>query len=259
MNDFITKIFRLPPVASAHGSEIDRLLFYVHALMVVLFIGWGIYFLYTLWRFHERRQAKADPEGARTHASSYLEVAVAVVEGILLIGFALPIWSRTASAGNFPDPQESTAVRIIGRQFNWVARYPGDDGVFGRADASFISGTNPLGVDPEDPSGKDDFVIEAAEIVVPVNKPVIAYITSLDVVHSFAVKSMRVTQDAIPGLSNPVWFTPTREGTYQITCAQLCGNGHASMRGLLRVVSENDYRIWKNGKTPASAVTVGYE
>lgn len=259
METFITRLFRLPPAVSEHGPAMDRLMFYVHVLMAVLFVGWSIYFFYTLWRFNERRVRRADPVGVRSHTSSYAEVGVAVVEGILLFGLALPMWSRTASAGNYPDPREATEVRVIGRQFNWLARYPGDDGLFGRADARLVTGANPLGIDPEDPLGQDDFVIEGGEMVVPVGRPVILHLTSLDVVHSFSVKAMRVTQDAIPGLSNPVWFTPTVEGTYQIICAQLCGNGHASMRGLLRVASEEDYAVWKHGRMPAAAATVGYE
>lgn len=259
MERLLTTFLRQPPVASAHGGAVDQLLFFVHALMVVLFVGWGIYFAYVLWRFRGSRTPKADPVGARTHVSSYLEVTVAVVEGVLLFAFALPMWSRIGVAENFPAPEDSTQVRVIGRQFNWVARYPGEDGMFGRADVRFVAGDNPLGLDPEDPHGKDDLVTETSEVVVPVDKPVIVYVSSLDVVHSFAVHAMRVTQDAVPGLSNPVWFTPTKVGEYTITCAQLCGNGHYSMRGTLKVLSAADYRQWQSSNSPLAADTGGYE
>lgn len=259
METTITRLFRLPPLASEHGGAIDRLLLYIHLLMIVLFIGWAAYFLYVLWRFHQRRQPKADPAGARTQTSTYLEVGVAVVEGILLFGLALPIWSRTAIASNFPKPEESTVVRIIGRQFNWMARYPGPDGVFGRASPELVAPDNPLGVDRDDPAAADDILLESSEVVVPVGKPVIAYISSLDVMHSFSVKALRVTQDAIPGISNPVWFTPIKTGTYQITCAQLCGNGHYSMRGILRVLPPDEYEQWFAQQSPRAADTSGYE
>lgn len=259
MEEFIVKLLRLPPLASEHGAGLDRLMFYMHLLMLALFVGWSIFFLYTVWRFRERKNPKADPVGVRSHASSYLEGAVALVEVVLLLGFAVPLWARSASLENFPDEKDATVVRIIGRQFNWIARYPGDDGVFAMGDPKLVSQTNPLGIDPGDANGADDITVETSEVVVPVGKPVIAHISSLDVIHSFSVKQMRVTQDAIPGLSIPIWFTPTKEGSYQITCAQLCGNGHFSMRGLLRVVSPEDFRAWMAEKSPRSADTSGYE
>jgi cytochrome c oxidase subunit 2 len=259
MQDLIVKLLHLPPVASEHGAAVDRLLFYVHVLMVALFIGWGAFFLYTLWRYRQRRQPTADAIGVRGHLSSYLEVGVAGIEALLLIGFAIPIWARGGTAGNFPKESESTVVRIIGRQFNWIARYAGGDGVFGRGDVKLVSQLNPLGIDPADAAGKDDVVVEASEVVVPVGRPVIAHISSLDVIHGFAVKPLRLSQDAIPGLSNPVWFTPTQEGTYLITCSQLCGNGHSSMRGVLRVVSPGAFADYIKGKSSRPTGPVSYE
>lgn len=259
MENFITKVLHLPPAASEHGPELDRLLFYVHLLMLVLFLGWSCFFLYTLWRYRERKQAQADYHGVRSHLSSYLEGAVAVVEAVLLVAFAIPLWARGASLPNFPPEKDSTVVRVIGRQFNWMARYPGPDGQFGKAAPAFVTAENPLGLDPADPANKDDIVVQNSEIVVPVNKPVIAHISSLDVIHSFAVMSMRVTQDAIPGLSIPVWFTPTKTGNYLITCAQLCGNGHSSMRGILRVVTPADFGAFLKSKSGNATSAVSYE
>ena len=259
MQDFILRVLYLPPVVSEHGPALDRLLFYVHLLMFALFLGWGAFFLYTIWRYRQRKHPTADPVGVRGHLSSYLEVGVAGVEALLLIGFAIPIWARGASAGNFPKESEATVVRVIGRQFNWIARYAGADGVFGKGDARFVTQQNPLGMDPDDPAGKDDLVVQTSEVTVPVGKPVIAHISSLDVIHGFSVKTLRVSQDAIPGLSNPVWFTPTQTGNYLITCSQLCGNGHSNMRGILRVVSPEDYDRFLRSQTPQAADTTGYE
>lgn len=259
METFITKLLHLPPVYSEHGQQVDTLLLYVHLLMFALFIGWSIFFLYTLWRFRIRRQPKADPAGVQGHMSSYLEAGVAAIEAFLLIGFAIPIWARGASVGNFPAEKDATVVRVIGRQFNWMARYPGPDGVFGKGDVKFVTAQNPLGIDPSDPAGKDDVVLESSEVVVPVDKPVIAHISSLDVIHSFSVKPLRITQDAIPGMSNPVWFKPTKPSTNQITCAQLCGNGHSQMRGLVKVLSRADYDAWLKEKYKVKAGPVSYE
>src|SRR5438876_820622 len=107
----------------------------------------------------------------------------------------------------------------------------------------------------DDPNAKDDVTLQTT-IVVPVNKPVVAHVTGLDVIHSFAIRAMRVCQDAIPGLSIPTWFTPTRVGEYRITCAQLCGNGHYSMWGTLKVVSQDEFDKWL-AEQSAKAKTLG--
>lgn len=250
----------LPTLATSHGMAVDRLLVFFHLLMIVLFVGWSAFFLFCLWKFRQKRNPKADYHGAQTHASTWLEIAVAVVELLLLFGLAVPFWARAVE--KFPQEKDSTVIRIIARQFNWIARYPGPDGVFGKADMRLISPVNPLGLvamDPAlkstDPEGQDDIVSPINEIVVPVDKPVIAYISSLDVVHSFKVVPFRMTQDAIPGMSIPVHFTPTKTGTYEIQCSQLCGNGHYGMRGLFRVVSPGEYQAWLKSKAPAPVKT----
>ena len=124
----MNKLLSLPILASEHGADVDKLIIYVHLLMGVLFVGWLVFFLYALWRFRTKNHPKADYVGAKTHASSYAEVAVAVVEGVLLIGFAVPLWAKSVQA--FPAEKDSTVVRVTGRQFNWITRYPGKDGVF---------------------------------------------------------------------------------------------------------------------------------
>jgi cytochrome c oxidase subunit II len=130
------------------------------------------------------------------------------------------------------------------------------DGKFGRQDMKLISSDNVFGVDPADPAGKDDVQV-LNEIHVVVNKPVLIYLSSKDVIHSLKLVAMRLTQDAIPGLRIPCTFTPTKLGRYQIECAQLCGNGHASMAGgFLIVESPEDFAKWiksKSGNTAAQS------
>ena len=254
LHEFMHRWMGLPLLASEHGSNVDRLLVYFHLLMVVLFVGWTAFFLYTLWRFRQRKNPTADYHGARTHASSWLEAGVAAVELLLLFGLALPHWARAVE--QFPPESESTVIRVIGRQFNWVARYPGADGVFGKGDVQLVSPSNPFGLfalEPKlkgsDPDGLDDIVGPINEIVVPVNKPVIAHITAMDVIHSFKIHPLRVTQDANPGMSIPVHFLPTRLGTYEIQCSQLCGNGHYAMRGYFKVVTPGEYEAWLKSKS----------
>lgn len=251
------KLLGLPPLASEHGVYVDDLIIYVHYLMIALFIGWLAYFAYALFRFHRSRNPKADYIGVRNHASNYIEVIVALVEAVLLIFVAVPLWAKTV--GDMPAEKDSTVIQIVAQQFDWNIRYPGKDGVFGKQDMRLVTSDNPFGVDPSDPNGKDD-VQTLSQIHVVVNKPVIAYISSKDVIHSFKIIAMRVTQDAIPGMRIPIHFTPTKVGRYQINCAQLCGQGHANMsRGMLIVETQDDFNKWLAGQTPASAGGGSYE
>lgn len=250
--EFTHKLLSMPVLASKHGADVDRLIIFVHWLMGALFLGWILYFLYVLLRFNRKANPKADYVGIRGHASNYIELIVALIEGVLLVGFAIPLWARAVD--HFPTPDEHpTNIRIIAQQFNWNVFYPGPDGEFGRRDLSLVSSDNPWGFDKSDPKGKDDFST-LNDVYVPVDRPVVITLTSKDVIHSFKVIAMRVTQDAIPGLAIPLHFTPISTGVYQINCAQLCGNGHADMAGgRLHVVSQKEYDAWLAGKAKSAA------
>jgi cytochrome c oxidase subunit 2 len=252
------KLLGLPELASEHGAEVDKFIIYVHYLMIVLFIGWTAYFLYALWRFRAGRNPKADYVGVTSHTSSWVELAVAAVEIVLLVGFAVPLWAKVVD--RFPPENESLVVRITAQQFAWAGRYAGADRKFGRQDVQIVSGSNPLGLHQlddklkaADTDGKDDVTLSfGSEIVIPVNTNIIVSVTSLDVIHSFKVLAMRVTQDAIPGMRIPIHFKPTKTNTYQINCAQLCGVGHSTMKGILKVVSPAEFEAWLKSKAGAS-------
>jgi cytochrome c oxidase subunit 2 len=249
---FGENILGLPPLRSTNGQGVDDLIIYVHWLMIALFIGWIIYFFYAVNRFRRSRNPKADYIGVRSHSSTYLELAIVVAEAALLLFFAVPLWAKAVD--KFPAASESTVIYVQAQQFAWNARYAGPDGVFGNQNMNFVSSTNIFGVDPSDAKGKDDVVV-LNEIHVPVNKPVIIYVSSKDVIHSLKIIAMRVCQDAIPGLRIPCWFTPTEEGRYQINCAQLCGNGHAAMTGgYLVVESQEKYAAWLKKKSNLAPV-----
>ena len=253
------KLLGLPVLASEHGRDVDNLIIYVHWLMILLFIGWLGYFAYVLIRFHRSRNPKADYAGVKNHASNYIEGAVALIEGILLIGVAVPLWAKAVD--KFPDKSQSTVIQVVAQQFAWNIRYPGKDGEFGTQEMRFVTSENVFGIDPSDSKGKDD-VIGLNELHVPLVKnadgqirPVIIYISSKDVIHSFKVIALRITQDAIPGLRIPTWFRPTQEGRYQINCAQLCGNGHFSMaQGMLVVESQAAFDKWLASKAGGATV-----
>ena len=233
------ELLGLPPQASAHAAQIDNMIVILHWLMLVLFIGWGIFFVYTLIRFRASAHPKADYEGVKSHTSSYLEVAVAVVEAVILLGFAIPAWALRVNA--LPPEEGATVVHVIAKQFEWHSVYPGPDGRFGRRDASLITSTNAIGLDRSDPTGADD-IHTINQLNLPVDKPVIVYLSTMDVIHSFGITSMRVKQDAIPGMEIPVWWEPTVAGDYEINCSQLCGLGHYRMRGFLTIMNQADFQ-----------------
>ena len=235
------ELLGLPPQASAHAAEIDSMIVILHWLMLVLFVGWGIFFVYTLIRFRASAHPRADHDGVKSHASSYLEVTVAVVEAIILIGFAIPAWASRVNT--VPPESDATVVHMIAKQFEWHSVYPGPDGRFGRRDASLITPTNAIGLDRSDPNGADD-IHTINQLSLPVDKPVIVYLSTQDVIHSFGITSMRVKQDAIPGMEIPVWWEPTVTGDYEINCSQLCGLGHYRMRGFLTIMSQADYQAF---------------
>ena len=216
-------------MASAHGQEIDMMIYMIHLLMLVLFIGWGAFFVYVLVKFNRRTNPKADYHGLHSHASSVIEISLAVIEAVLLIGFSIPFWAKQVNA--FPNRTDTVEVRVVAEQFAWNVHYPGTDGIFGKTDIKYFDKqNNPLGIDPTDPNGKDDFTT-INQLHLPIGKPAIIYLTSKDVIHCFGLNVMRVKQDVIPGLMIPTWFTPTKTGQFEIACAQLCGIGHYSMRG----------------------------
>ena len=248
-----SKLLNLPVLAGENGKAVDDLIIYVHWLMILLFVGWFAYFVYALWRFNAKRHPKADHMGVRSHASSYIEVAVVVAELVLLIGFAIPMWAKASNVTKIPDYKDATTIQIVAQQFAWNARYAGKDGVFGKQDLTQVAENNLFGVRADDANGKDDVQV-LNEIHVPVGKPVICFVSSKDVIHSFKVIALRVTQDAIPGMRIPCWFTATKEGRYQINCAQLCGNGHSGMSGgFLVVESQAAYDKWLASKSGGAA------
>jgi cytochrome c oxidase subunit II len=252
--DVMTDWLGLPALATAHGGQIDSLIGWIHVFMFVLFVGWTGFFLYCLVRFRRSRHPVANYTGVKSHASSYSEVGVAVVEAILLIGFAIPLWA--ARVGEIPPENEALVVHVTAEQFAWNVRYAGPDGVFGRTDIKLLDlQTNPLGIDRSDPGAVDD-VTTLNQLYLPANRQIILKLRSKDVIHSFGVPEFRVKQDAIPGFTIPIWFVPTvttaemraRTGNpefqYEIACAQLCGLGHYSMRGFVTVLDPDEFQKW---------------
>ena len=236
-----TFLSMFPVQASTHAAEVDHMTILVHWLMLVLFIGWGFFFLFVLFRFRKGANPRASYTGAHGKFAKSTEVGVAVIEIGLLVFYAIPAWATRVKA--FPAESQAVVVKVVAEQFAWNVQYPGPDGKFGRTDIKLVSADNPLGLDRSDPNAKDD-ITTINQLNLPVDQPVLVHLSSKDVIHSFGLYEMRVKQDAIPGMTIPVWFIPNRIGEYEIACSQLCGLGHFRMRGFLTIQSAADYKKW---------------
>ena len=255
----------LPELASEHGGKIDEMLVHLHISMLVMFLGWGAFFAYLVFRYRSGRNPRASYQGVKGTIPMVFVGLAFVEELILLFGSSIPLFAAR-NAGP-PKGEETVIVEAVGEQFAWNFHYPGPDGVFGRTDPKLIdSQTNPLGLDPADEAGKDD-IITTNQLHLPLGKFALLHLSSKDVIHSFFLPEMRVKQDVIPGMTFPVWFKPTvstaqmreRKGNpafnYEVTCAQLCGLGHARMRGYLTIDTPEEFQAWlvEHAPKPKSA------
>jgi cytochrome c oxidase subunit 2 len=243
----------MPLQASQHAAEIDHMTVLVHWLMLIMFIGWGAFFLFVLFRFRRGANPTASYVGAKGKFAKGTEIVVAFIEIVLLVGYAIPAWATRVK----PMPADSRAVivRVVGEQFAWNIHYPGKDGKFGRTDVKLVSADNPLGLDRNDADAKDD-ITSINQLTVPVNRPVLVHLSSKDVIHSFGLYEMRIKQDAVPGLDIPLWFIPTvttaemrqklgkQDFDYEIACSQLCGLGHYRMRGFVNVKTDAEFEAY---------------
>jgi len=248
----------LPISISSNGAAIDETIALMHWLMLILFIGWGTFFIVSLVKFRKSKSPQADYIGVKSHISTVFEVAVALIEIVLLIGFSFPIWASRVN--DVPTSNEGIIhVRVVAQQYAWNIHYPGPDGIFGSTQSELVDEvSNPVGLDRSSFGASDDF-ITINQLHIPVNKKVRIDLSTKDVIHSFKLPELRVGQDAIPGMSIPMHFEATmtsdqflkkmvgtpREGKgLEISCAQLCGLGHYRMRGYLTVDTEEEYNDW---------------
>lgn len=239
----------LPPnLGGDVANSVDSLIFAMHCLMIVLFVGWGAYLVWVLTKHRARPGHKATYELPKAKPSKMIEIAVVIAEVVLLVGFSMPVWAKVKN--EIPTGPDVVHVRLVAEQFAWNFQYPGKDGKFGRRDPKLMSTENPLGIDPKDPDGKDD-VISLNVLHIPVNKDIVVEATSKDVIHSFFIPVLRAKHDVIPGMVAPVWFKATKlpkvtdQASWpQIACAQLCGNSHYKMKGYLSIDSQQDYDKW---------------
>jgi cytochrome c oxidase subunit II len=223
----------MPPNASLHGVAVDALMRWNLLALLVCFVIAHLWLILAIFR---RREGNGFPAVARW--------------ALLAALCAMYVWmaitaQRLWAVDRFEGPSlEAMQVEVVGQQFQWYFRYPGADASFGVTRPSLVNAAagNPLGIDPKDARGADDVV--SSVLVLPVNHEVDLRLRSLDVIHGFFIPSMRLKQNAVPGLVLHVHFTPTEIGTYSILCSQVCGLGHARMQAQLRVVSAQEFQEW---------------
>ena len=237
------------PIAS-NWVYIDHTISLTFWITGIVFVAVVLFTAYCVFRFHhkEGRQALYEPENRKLEL--WLTVATAVgVAAMLAPG--LFVWGQFVNV-----PKDATELEVVGQQWQWSFRLPGKDGRLGGSDVRNISAENPLGLHAQDPRSQDDVVVEGGEIHLPLGKPVKVVLRAVDVLHDFYVPEIRAKMDSIPGMITYFWFTPTRTGRFDILCAELCGVGHAVMRGTFVIDSEADYTAWlEQQKTFAQMTT----
>jgi cytochrome c oxidase subunit 2 len=257
---FFNKTLLAQPAASDHGEKIDFMLWITLAVTGVVFLLTQVLLFWFAYKYQykETRTVYYFPHNNK------LELIWTVVPAIfltVLVGFGLFYWFKITGDA----PKDSQVVEITGKQFNWMVRYPGKDNVLGRKNYRLTdaSNGNALGVDWEDAASHDD--IEATEMHLVVGKPVQLVINAQDVIHDVGLVHFRLKMDAVPGIPTTLWFTPkyttaqmkeitgNKDFVYEISCDQMCGSGHYSMRGVIVVETQAEYDAWISSKKPQYA------
>ena len=229
------------PIAS-NWHYIDQTLIITFWITGAAFVAVVGFMAWCVFRYRHRPGQTAHYEPENRKLELWLTVATALgVAAMLAPG--LFVWSQFVTV-----PHDATEIEIVGQQWRWSYRLPGKDGRLGTSDVRLIGDTNPLGLNPDDPAGQDDVVIDAEDLHLPIDRPVKVLLRSIDVLHDFYVPEFRSKMDMVPGSVTYFWFTPTRTGSFEALCAELCGIGHPMMRGRVVVQSEADYQAWLIGQ-----------
>ncbi|MEP4861110.1 MAG: cytochrome c oxidase subunit II [Alphaproteobacteria bacterium] len=236
------------PIASNWGY-IDTTLVITFWITGVVFAAVVLFMAYCVFRFRHKEGRKADYEPESRKLETWLTVATSLgVAAMLAPG--LFVWYQFVTV-----PDDAVEVEVVGQQWQWSYRLPGADGKLGTSNSRLIDFDNPLGINPDDPNGQDDVVVEAGDVHLRIGKPVKMLLRSIDVLHDFYVPEFRAKMDMVPGTVTFFWFTPTRTGTFDVLCAELCGTGHGYMRGTVMVDTEEDYQVWLQEQSTFAQLT----
>lgn len=248
----------LPESASVQGDNYDTMLIVTLVLTGFVFVVTQSLLFFFVYRYQQTEHSKAFFY-SHNNKLEVLWTTVPALALVVLVVIGLKNWNAVTSEA----PEGSMVVQVMGKQFNWLIRYPGADGVLGKTDFRLINDAdNVIGLDWNDPAAKDDIVIQNGELHIVKNHDVQLVINSRDVIHDVGLPHFRMKTDAVPGITTTMWFTPKistaemKERThnpnfvYEISCDQMCGKGHYSMRGTVVVETEAEFKTWL-GKQPA--------
>jgi cytochrome c oxidase subunit 2 len=233
----------MPDVASKSGEQIDQLTYFIYYLTGAVFVLTQVVYIYFLVRYRARKGVRA----TYSHGDNRLELIWTAIPTAIFIGlwgYSNHMWWDVIHKEPPPDTME---VAVNAYQFGFSFQYPGASGKLGRSDVKLLSADNVFGNDRSDPLTKEDF--QSGVLELPVNKAVRIRLTSRDVIHGFYIPQFRIYQDAVPGRTiDWVWFIPTKIGSYDLACSQLCGSGHYNMKAQIEVVSQPEFDKWYQQK-----------
>ncbi len=229
--------WRQTPIASNWG-EIDNALTITFWVCGIVFVALNLFLAYCVYKFRHRKGLKAtyEPENMALEKQLTVWTAVGIV---VMLAPGLLAWNKYITV-----PDDASIVEAVGQQWQWSFRFPGDDGVLGAVATENISADNPFGINPDDPWGIDDILVDGGELHLPIDQPVKIVLRSNDVLHNFYVPQFRAKMDLVPGTITYIWLIPTRTGTFEILCAEYCGVGHYVMRGYVVVDEVDEYESW---------------
>ena len=242
--------------ASDHGEKIDLMLYITIGVTGVVFLITQILLFWFAFKYQENDERKAYYFPHNTKLELIWTTVPAIFLTVLVV-FGLKYWFKMTGEA----PKDSVIVEVTGHQFAWEFRYPGSDKILGKKNYKLTKGANSLGVDFNDPASLDDLHVSVT-MHLPVGKPVKLVINAQDVLHDVGLPHFRLKMDAVPGIPTTMWFTPlytteqmkVKTGnpnfTYEISCDQMCGKGHFSMRGMIIVEKEEDYNKWLATQQP---------
>ncbi len=244
---------------AADWASIDLTVNITFWITGVVFVALNAFLIWVIIRYRHRDGLKAHYE-PESHKLEWWLTVITTVGVIALLAPGLWVWGRIV---NVPDDAE--VVEVVGQQWHWAFRFPGEDGVLGQTSIKDMNADNPLGLKQEDPAGLDDILITDGELHLAIDKTYKFVLRSKDVLHNFTVPQFRVKMDLVPGMTPYIWATMTRTGRFDILCEELCGIGHFAMRGSIVVEEQSAFEDWLESKptfaqvvnTAAPDVTIG--
>ena len=243
--------------ASIQGEKVDQMLFVTLIITGIVFVITQVLLFWFAYKYQEDKNRKVF-FFAHSTKLELIWTAIPAIALTVLVVFGLRNWFFFTGE----PPKNANVIEVTGKQFGWIFRYPGKDGIFGKKYYKNIDpATNSVGIIWDDKYAQDDIQTEQTMYVVK-GQPVKLIIGSRDVIHDVGLTHVRLKMDAVPGIPTTMWFTPIyttkemREKTgnpnfaYEISCDQMCGNGHYSMKGIIEVVEQEDYDMWMAKQKP---------